>query len=130
MKVYAVQEIVVTDNDISGGTIIGVYTSRWLATLAIKEVSRNKKIIKGNPAIFKEKDKSIIYDVIPMSLDTIPMNEDEYEEAIESLIKSGFVEALVGEDGLFYYVPTELGKKEGKRIIKKLKRDEEEKGGD
>ena len=121
MKVYAVQEIVVTDNDISGGTVIGVYTSRWLATLAIKEMSRNKKRVK---------DKSIIYDVIPMSLDTIPMNENEYEEAIESLIKSGFVEALVGEDGLFYYVPTELGKKEGKRIIKKLKRDEEEKGGD
>ena len=120
MKVYVVQEIMLGDNDLIGGAVVGVYTNRWLAKLAVNEMSSDE-----------ERNGSVVYDIVAIPLDTFPINADEYEEAIESLIKAGLVEALVGEDGLFYYIPTELGKKEGKKIVKRLKKDDkEDKGGD
>ena len=38
------------------------------------------------------------------------MYEADLEKSLESLIKDGYMEALIGEDGLFYYELTEKGK--------------------
>jgi DNA-binding PadR family transcriptional regulator len=118
MKVYVIQEILTKDNDLAGGAIVGVYTTRWLAQLALSELSKEKP-----------KGEAVIYDVVTIVLDTFPIDMAEYERAIEGLIKAGFIDALVGEDGNFHYIPTELGKKEGAKLVKRLKRDNE-KGGD
>jgi len=114
--VFVVQEITVTSVDIVGGTVIGVYTTMSQAKTAVvlaKKRNKNKKDKKGD----------ILYDIIMCPLDYLPEKQlDEYEtiyeKALYDLIDKGLMEALVGEDGYFYYELTEEGRKMAKKISK------------
>ena len=114
--VYVVQEIAITETMMIGGVVYGVYTKMSLAKKAARELrKRNKK-------------KSVIYDIVPMEVNSIPVTDLEIEDAIEDLINKGFMEAMVGEDGRFYYELTDLGRK----IAEDENKDnnEDDKGGD
>jgi predicted transcriptional regulator len=104
--VYIVQEISCTEDDIVGGVIKGVYTTIPLAQAAIKEFRRDSK----------KKNENVLYDLVMKRLDYMPMTSRDMEKAIEELIQKDLMEALVGEDGLFYYELTEKGKKYAEKL--------------
>ena len=99
--VYIVQEISCTEDDIVGGVIKGVYTTIPLAQAAIKGFRRENK----------KKNEKVVYDLVMKRLDYMPMTSRDLEKAIEELIQKDLMEALVGEDGLFYYELTEKGRR-------------------
>ena len=104
--VYIVQEISCTEDDIIGGVIKGVYTTIPLAQAAIKEFRRESK----------DKKEKVLYDLVMKRLDYMPMTSRDLEKAIEELIQKDLMEALVGEDGLFYYELTEKGRKHAEKL--------------
>ena len=57
----------------------------------------------------------VLYDLITVPANQVPTTTDEYEKAIYELIDMDSWEALVGEDGYFYYELTEEGKERAKR---------------
>ena len=104
--VYIVQEISCTEDDLVGGVIKGVYSTIPLAQAAIKEFRRESK----------DKKEKVLYDLVMKRLDYMPMTSRDMEKAIEELIQKDLMEALVGEDGLFYYELTEKGRKYAEKL--------------
>tara|TARA_B100000405_G_scaffold297385_1_gene253203 strand:+ start:48 stop:461 length:414 start_codon:yes stop_codon:yes gene_type:complete len=104
--VYIVQEISCTEDDIIGGVIKGVYTTIPLAQAAIKEFRRESK----------DKKEKVLYDLVMKRLDYMPMTSRDMEKAIEELIQKDLMEALVGEDGLFYYELTDKGREYAEKL--------------
>ena len=51
-----------------------------------------------------------MYDIVKVEINRMNMYEADLEKSLESLIKDGYMEVLIGEDGLFYYELTEKGK--------------------
>jgi hypothetical protein len=118
--VYVVQEITLTANDLVGGVVIGVYST---ITKAKKAIAKAKKGI-----IYKKDQVGITeYDIAIMPMDEIPPVDDLYEKALYGLIEKGYMQALVGEDGYFYYELTEEG---NKLVDKMLDEDKDTKGGE
>ena len=103
---YIVQEISCTEDDIVGGVIKGVYSTMPLAQAAVKEFRKESK----------KKEETVLYDIVMKRLDYMPMTSRDLEQAIEELIQKGLMEALVGEDGLFYYELTDKGRKYAESI--------------
>ena len=104
--VYIVQEISCTEDDIIGGVIKGVYTTIPLAQAAIKEFRRESK----------DKKEKVLYDLVMKRFDYMPMTSRDMEKAIEELIQKDLMEALVGEDGLFYYELTDKGREYAEKL--------------
>ena len=104
--IYLVQEISCSEDDIIGGVIKGVYTTIPLAQAAIKEFRRESK----------DKKEKVLYDLVMKRLDYMPMTSRDMEKAIEELIQKDLMEALVGEDGLFYYELTDKGREYAEKL--------------
>jgi hypothetical protein len=121
MKVYVVQEITLDKNDTIEVTVIGVYSTVDKARKAIKKT-------KGG--IIHSKDIVSEYNIITTDIDYTHTHSEKkmstgdavYEKALYGLIKKGLMEALVGEDGYFYYELTEKGQKQLDEIEKKIRK--------
>ena len=79
------------------------------------------------------KGKEVVYDILEFTVDEKPivlsyltekkkLEEDTTEEIIINLMKQGYVDQLVGEDGHFYYKLTDQGKKTMKNIPSQIKK--------
>lgn len=116
--IYIIQQIDVIEDEPIGGVVIGGFTSLKLAREAMKELKAN------------ERNKKVLYDLITVPANQIPTTTDEYEKAIYDLIDMGLMEALVGEDGYFYYELTEAGKEKAKKMIEKIEESDNEENED
>tara|TARA_B100001564_G_C20161529_1_gene455554 strand:- start:57 stop:407 length:351 start_codon:yes stop_codon:yes gene_type:complete len=107
MYIYIVQEVEILKDKNVQGLIKGAFTTRKAASLAVKYHKRN---------VPKEKRDDVLFDIVQVELNSMNMYEKDIEKSLEGLIKDGYMEALIGEDGLFYYELTEKGKKKMKDI--------------
>lgn len=123
MKIYLLEIIIIKSGIVSVETI-GVYSSKSIAE------KFKRKIEKANPALFKSVNRTDVCEltISPLMLDDEPILFSEpidLEEITYSLMNKGLVDQLIGEDGNFYYILTDLGKQSVKRM-----REKEEDGGD
>ena len=100
---------------------VGVYTDLEVAldyTDKLEDMIKPPKVSKKPYAIFDILEFEI--DKKPMLLEYMQKDKDRLENGVEKmlvkLMKKGLVDQLIGEDGHFYYVLTDSGKK----IIKGL----------
>ena len=106
-KVYLLEIIIVKDGFLSVEAI-GVYSSLQLA-------KQNKALIEEvNPQLFL-KDSSHICElcITPIIMNDKPAffgDPIDIDEVVKGLMEKGLVDQLIGEDGNFYYVLTDLGK--------------------
>jgi len=112
--IYVIQQIDIIEDQPIGGVVIGAFTNLKKARQSLKELKA------------RERSVSVIYDLITVPANQVPSTTDEYEKAIYELIDMGLMEALVGEDGYFYYELTEEGKERAKKMIKKMEKLDEE----
>jgi len=84
--------------------VVGAFTSVRRAREAFKELP--------------PETESMIYDVLSIPANQIvkggdldPFTEQTTSLIVENLVKEGLVEPLIGEDGGFYFILTEKGKK-------------------
>ena len=105
---YVVQEITCTETEILGGSVKGVYSTLPMAQKAVKEFRKNHKE--------KHPNGMALYEILMKKIDELPITSKDLENTIERLIKQGLLEALVGEDGYFYYELTDLGEQEAKKL--------------
>ena len=118
--IYVIQQIDIIEGQPVSGIVIGAYTNRRMASKAVTEL-RSKEKNKGK----------VMYDLITVQANTVPVSTDEYEQALYDLIDKGLMEPLVGEDGYFHYTLTEEGKRRASEIINRLENeDEDELGGE
>ena len=110
MRVFAIVMITTTGKNLInyGLEPVGIYSDIQTALDYVEELES------------RTSDKECIYDILEFGLDTKPLLLDflEKQEEVKSetlsdkligLMKSGLIDQLVGEDGHFYYVLTELG---------------------
>ena len=118
--IYVIQQIDIIEDQPIGGVVIGAFTNLKKARQSLKELKA------------KERSVRVLYDLITVPANQIPTTTDEYEQAIYELIDKGLMEALVGEDGYFYYELTEEGKERAKNMIKKMENldDEDDEDGE
>tara|TARA_R100001129_G_C5091342_1_gene181378 strand:- start:75 stop:446 length:372 start_codon:yes stop_codon:yes gene_type:complete len=118
--IYVIQQIDIIEDQPIGGVVIGAFTNLKKARQSLKELKA------------KERSVRVLYDLITVPANQIPTTTDEYEQAIYELIDKGLMEALVGEDGYFYYELTEEGKIRAKNMIKKMENldDEDDEDGE
>ena len=118
--IYVIQQIDIIEDQPIGGVVIGAFTNLKKARQSLKELKA------------KERSVRVIYDLITVPANQIPTTTDEYEQALYDLIDKGLMEALVGEDGYFYYELTEEGKERAKNMIKKMENldDEDDEDGE
>ena len=57
-----------------------------------------------------------LYEILMKKIDELPITSKDLENTIERLIKQGLMQALIGEDGYFYYELTDLGEQEAKKL--------------
>jgi hypothetical protein len=107
MYIYIVQEVEILEDKNVQGVIKGAFTTRKAASLSVKYHKRN---------LPKEKKDDVMYDIVKIEINRMNMYEADLEKSLESLIKDGYMEALIGEDGLFYYELTEKGKQRMREI--------------
>ena len=112
--IYVIQQIDIIEDQPIGGVVIGAFTNLKKARQSLKELKA------------KERSVRVIYDLITVPANQIPTTTDEYEQALYDLIDKGLMEALVGEDGYFYYELTEEGKERAKNMIKKMEKLDDE----
>lgn len=124
MKIYLLEIIIIKSGIVSVETI-GIYSSKSIAE------KFKRKIEKANPALFKPVNRTDVCEltISPLILDDEPILFSEpidLEEITYSLMNKGLVDQLIGEDGNFYYILTDLGK----QSVKRMREKEEEDGGD
>lgn len=75
------------------------------------EVSEEANAIFENGEKIVPSDKRAYFEIIQVPLNTLIVDHIEgpenVDEAIESMIRAGYIEAYIGEDGEFYYKPKE-----------------------
>ena len=118
--IYVIQQIDIIEDQPVGGVVVGAFTNLKAARQSVKELKS------------KERSSKVLYDLITVPANQIPTTTDQYEKAIYELIDMGLMEALVGEDGYFYYELTEEGKGKAKKMIKKMEKidDEDDEDGE
>jgi len=86
--------------------------------------------------VLPKETENTFYDILSLPLNEImgfsfspeppeSMKQEELSLTVEMMVKEGFVEPLVGEDGEFYFVLT----KEGKKLVGRKKKRDDKKGG-
>lgn len=112
MKVFALEVIMGSPTNLSIETI-GIYSNENHALRAMKNL----------PA---ETD-CIVYNIEEFEVDAEPRDifNDTYQD-IKRLMDEGVIDQLVGEDGKFYYVLTEMGRDIAKAIEKNKDKDGKE----
>jgi hypothetical protein len=111
-NIYVVMAAVETEEETFPPAAIGLFTSMKRADEYIDELEKSD--------YWSSSVKSVVYHVEKHEVNkgmitkhSKPLfSQDDLEHEIEELIKRGSVEALIGEDGNFYYQLTEQGQKE------------------
>jgi hypothetical protein len=128
MKVYVIVSIaaegkVVTDFSVEP---VGVCSTLEKALEYVNELEANTH---QDPKVSSE----IAYDVFEFELDEEPLTlsflkkemqafQNEVQDDILELMKTGYVDQLIGEDGNFYYTLTDMGKDEMKTMSEQIKK--------
>tara|TARA_R110000765_G_scaffold333227_1_gene423803 strand:+ start:53 stop:400 length:348 start_codon:yes stop_codon:yes gene_type:complete len=109
VKIYVLEVIMGSPDSLCIETI-GVYSTKKNALRALSKL----------PAETIE----VVYNVEAFEVDEEPRDifEDSYDE-VKSLMDKGVIDQLVGEDGRFYYVLTDMGKEMAKAMKKKKEDD-------
>ena len=104
MKIYVLEVIMGSPESLSVETI-GVYSTKKSALRALSKL----------PAETTE----LVYNIEIFDVDAEPRDifQDLYDD-VKNLMDRGVIDQLIGEDGRFYYVLTEDGKKWAKMIKK------------
>ena len=84
--------------------IVGIFNKKGLAKAIVKDLTKKNK----------GKYEYIIddYELNNIYFKTKEEVEQEISDSIEEMVKNGFMDYKVGEDGKFYFELTEKGKKE------------------
>ena len=105
---------------------LGVYSELEIAMDYIKKL---ENVTTNDKSMFEE----TVYDVMEFNIDDEPLMlswlqkekkvlENTIQDAVLKLMKDGWVDQLVGEDGHFYYTLTEIGKEKMKSIPENIKK--------
>lgn len=97
---------------------VGVYTDLEIAldyTDQLEDITRPQKDSKNKKPFAIFDILEFEFDKKPILLEFLEKDKDRLESGVEKmlikLMKKGFVDQLIGEDGYFYYILTESGKK-------------------
>lgn len=107
---------------------VAVFDDMEIAIETAKEMQDNHEIIGF--------ETETVYDVLPYKLNAEPMllqfqrarikqiqvTNDKVDEVLSKLMRDGYVDQLVGEDGRFYYELTREGKEESEKIPELVKK--------
>ena len=96
---------------------------------ALSYVNKLEKETMKDKTMFQE----TVYDIMEFEIDKEPIMlswlkkekqvlEESIQEAVLKLMKDGWVDQLVGEDGHFYYTLTEIGKEKMKSMPEQIKK--------
>ena len=104
MKVYVLEVIISSPDGLSIETI-GVYSTK---KNALRELGR-----------LPPETLDLVYNIETFEIDAEPIDifKDVYDD-VKDLMDKGLIDQLVGEDGRFYYVLTEVGKDTAKAVKK------------
>ena len=127
-EVYCVVMVVqVTELECSVDCV-AVFDDMEIAIETAKEMQDNHEIIGF--------ETETVYDVLPYELNAEPMllqfqrarikqiqvTNDKVDEVLSKLMRDGYVDQLIGEDGRFYYELTREGKEESEKIPELVKK--------
>jgi hypothetical protein len=117
MMIVYVLEIITVNGETNINTpfsleSVGAYSSQESAIEAIKTLPPERE--------------DLVYNIQGFELDAPASNSiDDIESDLKGMMNMGIVDQLVGEDGQFYYELTDAGKKIGKKLTKKDKKNKE-----
>ena len=111
MKIYALEVIMGPVGNMSIETI-GMYTTKLRAVQAMEKL----------PAPTDE----LVYNIEQFKVDDEPRDifQDNHQD-VKRLMDEGIIDQLVGEDGRFYYVLTEMGYEIARRIDIKIDKNDD-----
>ncbi len=102
MKIYVLEAVIGSGFSFSIETI-GVYSKRENAVKAMTDLP--------------PENKNLVYNIEIFNLNDPPVNIfKDMSEDIKSLMDSGVIDQLVGEDGRFYYELTDFGREVAKNM--------------
>ena len=108
---------------------MGVYTDLEIAldyTDQLEDITRPQKDSKNKKPFAIFDILEFEFDKKPILLEFLEKDKDRLESGVEKmlikLMKKGFVDQLIGEDGHFYYTLTDLGKETTKSIPEQVKK--------
>ena len=108
---------------------VGVYTDLEIAldyTDQLEDITRPQKDSKNKKPFAIFDILEFEFDKKPILLEFLEKDKDRLESGVEKmlikLMKKGFVDQLIGEDGHFYYTLTDLGKETTKSIPEQVKK--------
>ena len=111
MKIYALEVIMGPVGNMSIETI-GMYTTKLRAIQAMEKL----------PAPTEE----IVYNIEQFKVDDVPRDIfKDSDQDIKRLMDEGIIDQLVGEDGRFYYILTDLGNEIAKKIDIKIDKNDD-----
>tara|TARA_Y100000004_G_C8766865_1_gene349021 strand:- start:137 stop:535 length:399 start_codon:yes stop_codon:yes gene_type:complete len=126
MKVYVIVSITAEGNLIPSYSVepLGIYSTLEEA------LDYSGQLEENTP---KSSSIETVYDVFEFTLGEEPtllkflkaqqkMVEESVQESIITLMKKGYVDQLIGEDGHFYYTLTDFGKDQMKSIPEQIKK--------
>lgn len=102
MKIYALEVIMGPIENMIVETI-GIYTTKTRAIQAMQNLPAPKD--------------DWVYNIEEFKVDDYPKDIfRDHDKDVQRLMKEGVIDQLVGEDGRFYYVLTDLGNEIAKKI--------------
>jgi hypothetical protein len=111
MEIFALEVIMGPPENMSIETV-GIYTTKLLAVEAMEKL----------PAATDD----LVYNIEPFKLNGEPRDifKDNYQD-VQRLMDEGIIDQLVGEDGRFYYVLTEMGYEIARKIDIKIDKNDD-----
>lgn len=128
MKVYIIVSITAEGKVFTNFSVEPVSACSTLEK-ALEYVNELEKNTRNDPKMFSE----TAYDIFEFELDEEPLLlgllkkeaellEEGIQLAVLDLMKKGYVDQLVGEDGHFYYTLTDIGRDEIKLMPEQIKK--------
>ena len=126
MKVYVIIQVQADGNPASPSFSVDPVGVCSKLEIALEYVNELENLTPSS-------DVEIVYDVLEYNVDQEPLMlewlkkekkilNETVEKTIIELMKKGFVDQLIGEDGHFYYTLTDLGKETTKSIPEQVKK--------
>lgn len=128
MKVYVIVSITAEGNVLTNFSVepVGVCSTLEKALEYANELEANTY---QDPKMFSE----TAYDIFEFDLDEEPLMlgflkkemellRDGIQQAVMELMKKGYIDQLIGEDGNFYYTLTDMGEDKMKSMPEQIKK--------